>query len=886
MAEYLHPGVYVQEKSSGVKPIEGVGTSTAAFIGVTAKGVPNKATFITSWAQFVRKFGYLIAESYLPYAVRQFFDNGGKRCYVVRVLSAAAAVGASVNLLTRESNTPARAALRVRALGSGAWGNTLGILVEDGSANPLGEFKLSVTQADEKGAVQSVEVFDDLSMDPNAANYVETQINGASELIEVEDLFPSTARAGGAAIHATAVTTGPLNDPVNIGAGVVVFTGPDGNPITIDLTTLTAPVTPAAVVDRFNTSLASANVTASLTTAAGGGAAGRLQIRHNVAGYDAYFTIGMAGANGDLAGLASYQQGAGAAIGALLKSNRATTFDTSGGNNLLTITVHGDALPPAVTPITLPVVGAATPIDDIVGAIRTAFSNTGVRGLLTVRREGDRVVIETANKGAGDTQMTVAGTGASALGFARIIPGAYAAGDTVVGQGRNEPAFVVSGPAPFSVEPNANFTIVTNNGVLGVNSAPVSVTFTAGPAFPNLEQVTAQQLATAITTAGAGQVTATAVAGRVVVTQVRRGRYYRLTVNDGLSSPNIKLKFSGETRSGSEDGDPASSYFRPGANLVGGANTPWALVGGSDGSPVSNFDLKGTPDRKSGLHALDDCDDVNFVCIPGAVDPDVIDTAVGYCARRGDCFYIADAPGKRDKNSPLTDPARVQDFARNKLKVKESYGALYYPWLEIADPEGPGRNPRRFVPPSGFIAGLYARIDTTRGVWKAPAGTEAGVYGAIGLEYSTTDAEQDLLNPIGVNCIRTFADSGMVVWGARTLAAQKDPEYRYVPVRRYTNYLKSSIYRGTQWAVFEPNDAPLWEALKANIDDFMMGEFRRGALAGSVPEDAFDVKCDADLNPASEVNAGRVNMQVAFAPLKPAEFVIITISQKTRLPQG
>jgi hypothetical protein len=267
-------------------------------------------------------------------------------------------------------------------------------------------------------------------------------------------------------------------------------------------------------------------------------------------------------------------------------------------------------------------------------------------------------------------------------------------------------------------------------------------------------------------------------------------------------------------------------------------------------------------------------------------DPSVIGTALGYCKTRGDCFLIVDPPGKLTRDTPATDPARVQDFVRNKLTVKESYGAVYYPWLEIADPVGAGKNPRRFVPPSGFIAGLYARIDNTRGVWKAPAGTEASLFGAISLEHSVSDAEQDILNPIGVNCLRTFADSGLVVWGARTLAAQKDPEFRYVPVRRYTIYLRQSIYRGTQWAVFEPNDAPLWAALKANIDDFMMGEFRKGALAGATPELAFDVKCDADLNPPSEVNAGRVNMEVRFAPLKPAEFVIIRISQKTQRPQS
>jgi hypothetical protein len=301
---------------------------------------------------------------------------------------------------------------------------------------------------------------------------------------------------------------------------------------------------------------------------------------------------------------------------------------------------------------------------------------------------------------------------------------------------------------------------------------------------------------------------------------------------------------------------------------------------------VSNFDLIGTADKKTGLHALDDVRDVNFITIPGASDPGVIGDAVGYCSIRQDCFFIADAPGKRDKTTPVTGPAHAQDFLRNKIKNKTSYGALYYPWLEIPDPVGAGRNPRRFVPPSGFVAGLYARIDNTRGVWKAPAGTEANLIGPIGLEYSTTDSEQDILNPIGVNCVRDFPASGIVVWGSRTLATQSDPEYRYIPVRRYTIYLRVSIYNGTQWAVFEPNDAPLWAALKANIEDFLMGEFRKGALAGVTPEDAFDVKCDADLNPPSEVNAGRVNMEVRFAPLKPAEFVIIRISQKTQRPQG
>jgi phage tail sheath protein FI len=324
--------------------------------------------------------------------------------------------------------------------------------------------------------------------------------------------------------------------------------------------------------------------------------------------------------------------------------------------------------------------------------------------------------------------------------------------------------------------------------------------------------------------------------------------------------------------------------MQPSPRFVAGVNVPWSLTGGDDGAAVSGSDLIGSSALKTGLHAFDDVTDVNFIAIPGASDPSVVSQAVGYCTIRHDCIFIADPPGKATKDTPTEDPPKVLDFVSNHITVKTSYGALYYPWMQVPDDVGAGKNPTRYVPPSGFIAGLYARIDNTRGVWKAPAGTEASIIDPISLEYSVTDSEQDILNPVGVNCIRQFAASGIVVWGARTLGTQSDPEWRYVPVRRYAIYLEQSIYNGTQWAVFEPNDERLWASLKANIDDFMMGEFRSGALAGTTPKLAFNVKCDADLNPPSEVNAGRVNMEVRFAPLKPAEFVIIRISQLVQRP--
>lgn len=885
MAEYLHPGVYVEEKSSGVRPIEGVSTSTAGFIGVTAKGVPNRATFVTSWRAFVTKFGDVSRDGpYLPYAVEQFFSNGGKRCYVVRALSDASSRLAGADFPSRETAGSARNTLHIDAKGKGAWGNSVAVRVEDGSLNPTREFRLVVFN---EGV--PVEVFDDLSMDPNSDSYVETAVNDLSEYIEVNDLHAATPLANGQTLNATVVSTGALTNPVVLAAGdTLTLAVPDGQAVpALDLSTLTAPVTPAMVVNAINTAWSAFNLTAFITTAADPAGAGRLRVRHNVSSYEHYFTVGggATGAGRPLAGMAGFAQGQGPAIGGTLRSNAAATFNIPAGPaNVLSLTVHGDVLPD----ITL-TSGATVAIDTLLADINAGLAAATMRGLVRARRDGDRIVLSTTNRGAADARLLVGGGAAAAFNFRRLDGTAQGAG--VDGMGRNEPAFVQSDVGPYTIEEGANFSFVLNNGVAGADLAPLVINFTTGAAFPNLQQVSAEQLRDAINAAAAAAVPANQVAavvenGRVVVRQARRGNYYSLRVVDGLLSPNIRLKFSTETQSGSADGDLGSPYFRPGFNIVAGANEARALQGGDDGSPVSNFDLIGTADRKTGLHALDDVTDVNFIAIPGASDPAVVSAAVGYCGIRQDCFYVADAPGKRSKDFPTTEPVQVQDFMRNKVSPKNSYGALYYPWLLVADRAGAGKNPKRYLPPSGFIAGLYARIDNSRGVWKAPAGTEAGLIGPIGLEYSVTDAEQDILNPIGVNCVRQFADSGIVVWGARTFAAQADPEYRYVPVRRYTIYLRQSIYRGTQWAVFEPNDTPLWEALKANIDDFMMGEFRKGALAGATPEEAFDVKCDAELNPPSEVNAGRVNMEIAFAPLKPAEFVIIRISQKSQRPQG
>jgi phage tail sheath protein FI len=326
------------------------------------------------------------------------------------------------------------------------------------------------------------------------------------------------------------------------------------------------------------------------------------------------------------------------------------------------------------------------------------------------------------------------------------------------------------------------------------------------------------------------------------------------------------------------------------------------LTGGSDGASGVNFIGAAGPDSTrtgTGIHGLDKITDVNLIAVPGRGDPQTINTGMAYCKNQRilqDCFYIADVGFIDDVNGARLDGAQPQGVitvaeARTFAlpvaaipldKSAGDYGAIYYPWVRAADPIGSGRNPLILLPPSGFVAGIYARIDNSRGVFKAPAGTEAGVSSALTVATTVSDTEQDQLNPIMVNVIRTVPTSGIVIWGARTIGS--DVDWRYIPVRRMAIFLRVSIYYGIQWAVFEPNDEPLWASLRLNIRAFMLTQFRAGAFQGSKPDDAFFVKCDSTTTTQQDIDNGVVNILVGFAPLKPAEFVVLKLSQKVNLP--
>src|SRR4051794_1991404 len=299
-----------------------------------------------------------------------------------------------------------------------------------------------------------------------------------------------------------------------------------------------------------------------------------------------------------------------------------------------------------------------------------------------------------------------------------------------------------------------------------------------------------------------------------------------------------------------------------------------SLAGGAE-SPIDNSNrytsFIGSRSGRTGIYALEEIDLFNILCLPGITDPGVLSDTVGYCVERR-AFLIIDPP-------PAQSPAQMETVARSTALPKNNYAAVYYPWVRIADPLRGGA--LRTSAPCGTVAGVYARTDSTRGVWKAPAGTEASLRGVQAVDYQLTDPENGILNPRGVNCLRILPPFGAVAWGARTLQGDDDmgSEWKYVPVRRLALFIEESLFRGTKWVVFEPNDEPLWAQIRLNVGSFMQDLFRQGAFQGRSPSAAYLVKCDKETTTQSDINNGRVNILVGFAPLKPAEFVFIRIQQ-------
>jgi len=326
---------------------------------------------------------------------------------------------------------------------------------------------------------------------------------------------------------------------------------------------------------------------------------------------------------------------------------------------------------------------------------------------------------------------------------------------------------------------------------------------------------------------------------------------------------------------------PAETYITILSPAKVNPSPVWATTG-DDGGDLDDNDFigPGTEVSKTGLYALEKTDLFNLLSIPpyhdDDVNTDVVAAAAAYCEQRR-AFYLVDPPS--DWNSKTTAVNKFTDVNQDWLGTRSKNSALFFPRLLEANPLHDDQI-EDFVP-SGAVAGIFARTDAQRGVWKAPAGQDATLNGVPQLAVPLTDAENGELNPLGVNCLRAFPIIGRVVWGARTLngADQLASEWKYVPVRRTALFIEESLYRGTKWVVFEPNDEPLWAQIRLNVGAFMHNLFRQGAFQGTNPRDAYFVKCDKETTTQNDIDLGIVNILVGFAPLKPAEFVVIQIQQ-------
>jgi phage tail sheath protein FI len=315
---------------------------------------------------------------------------------------------------------------------------------------------------------------------------------------------------------------------------------------------------------------------------------------------------------------------------------------------------------------------------------------------------------------------------------------------------------------------------------------------------------------------------------------------------------------------------------RPAQDLQPGTEVVLASPADAEATPparLTSDDYIGDAADRTGVSGLEAIDEITMVCMPdlmtayqrGAIDLDTVQSVqtamIAHCELMGDRMAILDPP-------PGLNAQQVKEWRVDKARYDSKYATLYWPWVSTKGGEN-------YLPPSGFMAGIWGRNDDTRGVHKAPANEI--VRGAIALETQITRKEHDLLNPVGINCIRAFPGRGIRVWGARTMSS--DPAWRYVNIRRLFNYLEESILQNTDWVVFEPNDQALWAKLRRTVSAFFVNEWRKGALVGPTPDDAFFVKCDDETNPAEGIDAGEVCCLIGVAPVKPAEFVIFRLSQ-------
>ncbi|MFQ5793443.1 MAG: phage tail sheath family protein [Candidatus Bipolaricaulia bacterium] len=780
-----YPGVYIEEVPSGVHTITGVATSIAAFLGRTAKGPINKAVRCLSLSDFTREFGGAHPSSGLTQSVRQFFNNGGTDCYVVRL--AHNAEKADITL----QNLNGTNVLTATAKHAGNWGNGIHLEVDYNTPNPDETFNLTVIH-EEGGTVINSETFTNLSMNPTSPRYAPLFVTQSSKIIDLDLAtgfnIESNPVVGYSESRRPFDTTpgGTFHTALNnllSGTGHFEISVNGEQFVPIDLSGVTISHSPGGV---FRDEAATA-IQAEINTQLGAAITG-LSIE-----------CGWEQVDGDIYVLRI----------------------TSDSGNESSVRIR------------------RSPTNDLAGPLMLGLDQGGIE----VTRYSNHRPVPTATILTGDINSLVA---LQQDAFNQIT-----LSGTTVDLGTD---LQTTAAGDRWYRDNLTPDVNDHNDGVREKSRIIAKAVNDDPNSPCRAEVWGYHLAFIPTT---GTINNTI--------QINTGNSGGGGTDIGpgglnLFTPNVRQYALGAT---------GTSNFQDGAGTIGQDD---------DGNPPDVADYVGSEADQTGFHALDSVDIFNLMVLSGDRDIDeathlqLWGPASTYCQQRR-AFLLMDAPDSwTSVDRPVATSVEVNNL---RALVVKDYSAVFYPKVQYSD-----TGIKKLIGPSGMIAGLMARIDSTRGVWKAPAGTEADLRGVLDLEVNLTDRENGVLNKLGVNCLRKFP-SGIVNWGSRTMDGADDigSEWKYIPIRRLALFLEESLYRGTQWVVFEPNDEPLWAKIRLNVGAFMMQLFRQGAFQGSTPDQAFYVKCDDETTTQADRNLGIVNIEVGFAPLKPAEFVIIKIQQ-------
>lgn len=789
MPEYLAPGVYVEEVSFRAKSIEGVSTSTTAFVGPTRRGpLTGTPEVITSVGEFERRYGGLdnlsfsaatdarpVETNYLAHAVRAFFDNGGKRLYVTRTfvprtdaLGAVTSTGLAV--ATVLDNGGKRVEFVARTPGSGLNGRVrlflkrslatavtlkaapAGSLVSIGGSAPAKPAALS-------GGTPTFALADGVELQLSVA--------GAPHAIT----FNGTSAE---------VTGGVLADPVVVGADTTLVVELNGSAQEVAVSAGNHAV--AELLSLLNSGLKGGYV--------------RLQ-----------------GGNSFAVGSDRRGTGAQVTVRANAEMGFAADASASGTGNV------ADLSAVTVAEIDALLVAAAVPVR---ASLAPATS---------------RLTLTTTATGAAATLQVTDTPARAPLG----LPTTAATG--------------VAG-ASISYYEKRGENWLASDGTTVLDTATMTGAELVGI---NLEAADADGNAIIYEDLGFGPLHPRALAVVLGEHPARRA--------DALLNP-YWLRTTGAV-------DP----FELRDALFGSADqNSFVLTGGNDGAePVATTTVDGAVAFADGLELLEKVEDISILAAPGH-------SALGTTNFKAvQQALISHAEKLKYRIAVLdTPPGQLVSEARETRSfIDSTRAALYYPWVVVANPLArPGDESIKrelALPPSGFVTGIYARTDVDRGVWKPPANEV--VRGALRFEAELSHGQQEVLNPEGVNCLRFFPGRGYRVWGART--ASSDPEWKYVNVRRYFIYLERSIDRSTQWAVFEPNSERLWANIRDTVSAFLYNEWRGGALLGATPQEAYFVRCDRSTMTQNDLDNGRLICEIGVAAVKPAEFVIFRIGQKT-----